>query len=72
MSDLLDKIIKYECGELSEVDTISLFSELIKTGQAWSLQGHYGRTAKSLIDQGLLDNKGKYTDKLNILLEESV
>lgn len=72
MSDLVDKIIKYEVGELSEVDTFSLFSELIKTGKAWSLQGHYGRTAKNLIDQGLLDNKGKYTDKLNELLKESV
>lgn len=70
--DLVDKIIKYEDGELSEVDTISLFSELIKTGKAWSLQGHYGRTAKNLIDQGLLDNKGKYTNKLNELLKESV
>lgn len=70
--DLVDKIIKYEVGELSEVDTISLFSELIKTGKAWSLQGHYGRTAKNLIDQGLLDNKGKYTNKLNEILKESV
>ncbi len=46
------KLIEYENGEMSEDDTISLFQELINDGSAWSLQGHYGRTAKALIDAG--------------------
>lgn len=50
---LIDKIIWYEMGELDEQDTIDLFQELIDSGQAWSLQGHYGRTAKALIEAGV-------------------
>lgn len=56
---LVDRIIAYEQGELSPKATIELFSELIKNGQAWSLQGHYGRTAMNLINNGYLDKKGK-------------
>lgn len=55
---LIDKIIDYEMGGLSDVATLKLFSELIKTGQAWTLQGHYGRTAIALIDVGYLDQQG--------------
>lgn len=50
--DQVDKIIAYESGELSDEDTISFFQELIDSGLAWQLQGHYGRTAKFLIDEG--------------------
>lgn len=49
----IDKIIAYESGELSQKETIKLFQYLVKTGKAWTLQGHYGRTAKALIDAGL-------------------
>ena len=56
-------IMDYEGGEISEGDALKLFSNLIKTGLVWSLQGHYGRTAQSLIatpprgpvDPGILD-----------------
>lgn len=49
----IDKIIAYENGELSEEEVIELFQDLIDSGQVWSLQGHYGRTAAALIDAGL-------------------
>jgi hypothetical protein len=55
---LVDKIISFESGELSSKGILELFSELIKTGQAWSLQGCYGRTAQALIDKGLIDTQG--------------
>ncbi len=32
--------------------TIEAWQTLIDTGLAWSLQGWFGRTAQSLIDQG--------------------
>ena len=52
MFDLIGSIMAYEEGELSTDKTLELFANLIKTGQCWSLQGHYGRTAKALIDNG--------------------
>jgi hypothetical protein len=56
--DITDKIIEFEMGDLSGSETLELFSELIRTGMAWSLQGIYGRTARALIEQGLIDDYG--------------
>lgn len=50
--DFLDKLIAYEEGRLSEEEQIELFQELIDTGLAWQLQGHYGREAVHLLNQG--------------------
>ena len=50
--DLTDMIISYEMGTLNEDGIIVLFQKLIDTGMAWSLQGHYGRMAKALIEAG--------------------
>jgi hypothetical protein len=46
-------------GMLDEVETLQMFAMLIKTGQVWQLQGHYGRTAKELIDMGVLTADGE-------------
>lgn len=54
----IDQIIKYENNELNDSETLELFSDLIKSGNAWTLQGHYGRTAKHLIDNNYIDKKG--------------
>lgn len=68
---MINDIISYEQGELSNEKTLMMFSELIKTGQAWTLQGHYGRTAKSLIGNNLIDEKGIINwDNYNLLIEE--
>lgn len=53
MADYVDKIISYEQGELEEEEIVELFQELINSGLAWQLQGHYGRTAKYLIEEGV-------------------
>ena len=53
----VNKIIAYEEGSLSEQETLELFQELVDSGDAWTLQGHYGRTAKYLIDAGLISAK---------------
>lgn len=56
--NLIGKIIAYESGELDDNGVIDLFAELIKNGMAWTLQGHYGRTAAALIDGGYLSKTG--------------
>lgn len=56
--EALDDIMAFENGELDEHATLELFSDLVATGQAWGLQGHYGRAAAALIDAGYLDTAG--------------
>jgi len=50
----ISRIIDYENGELSLEETVKLFQDLVDTGLAWQLQGHYGRAAKQLIDAGVV------------------
>jgi len=52
MKDISAYIIQYESGELDEQQTIQLFQQLINSGLAYQLQGHYGRTAEALIADG--------------------
>lgn len=60
MNSQIDNIIAYEQGELSEADTITMFQDLIDSGLAWKLQGHYGRTAKALIEAGYCTIGGQH------------
>lgn len=50
---MIDDIIRYESGEMSEDEVIEFFQELIDTGLAWRLQGSYGRMAHYLIGEEL-------------------
>lgn len=51
--NLIDMMLDYESGDLNVDDSLIFFQELIDTGLAWRLQGSYGRTAMSLIEDGL-------------------
>jgi len=58
LENTVNLIIAYECGELSNEKILELFSLLIKSGQAWKLQGHYGRLATQLIAWGWIFKNG--------------
>jgi hypothetical protein len=55
----IDRIIAFETGEIDDTEFLNLFSELIRTGQAWSLQGFYGRTAQQLIENQIISTEGE-------------
>lgn len=60
---MIDLMIRYESGELSDKETLQLFSQLIKSGDVWRLQGHYGRAATALINDLWLTPEGDLTEK---------
>jgi len=49
----VNKIIKYESGDMDEHELIEFFQGLIDSGMAWQLQGSYGRMAMHLINEGI-------------------
>ena len=44
----------------TEFEQLTAWQWLVDTGQCWTLQGWFGRTAAFLIEQGLIKRKGKY------------
>jgi len=50
----IEDIVKYENDEMSRDEEIVFFQSLVDSGLAWSLQGHYGRTAVRLIEEGVV------------------
>lgn len=54
MLNMVDQIMRYEQGEeMSQEEMTGFFQELIDSGLAWKLQGHYGRAATNLIEAGV-------------------
>ena len=49
----VNDIIAYENGDMQEEEMIQFFLGLIDSGAAWTLQGHYGRMARNLIEDGV-------------------
>ena len=52
--NMLDKILQYEQGEMNLDEMVEFYQELIDTGLIHELQGHYQRTARQLMRDGLL------------------
>ena len=53
----VDKIMAYEAGDMNDEEMVEFFQELIDSGMAWKLQGHYSRTAAALLKAGLCHKK---------------
>ena len=53
---LVDQLIAYEEGQLTEDQEIALFEHLVQTGRCWQLQGHYQRVAATLLEAGLISS----------------
>lgn len=48
-------LMRYEDGDMTQREEIALFQKLVRSGMAWTLQGSYGRTARAMIDAGLIE-----------------
>jgi len=59
--DRVDYIMAFESGELSEKDIVKLFQDMVNDGSVWSLQSSYGRTAKALLNEGMINYPKKKT-----------
>jgi len=53
----LNQIIAYDQGEFDEEQILELFQDLVDSGLAWTFQGHYGRRAIDLINDGLISGE---------------
>jgi hypothetical protein len=52
-----------EGEDATDYEQLQAWAYLIKTGQCWGLQGWYGRTATSYIENGLITKDGEITEK---------
>lgn len=57
--DIVSMIDAYENGDTNLEQEIFLYAELVRTGKAWTLQGHYGRVAKEMIDLEFISEDGR-------------
>jgi hypothetical protein len=55
---MFNDIIAYEQGEMTPAEIVKLFAGLIASGNAWVLQGHYGRQAQAFISACLISPEG--------------
>ena len=51
---LVDQLIAYEEGQITDDEEVALFQHLIDTGTCWHLSGHYHRVGATLIEAGLI------------------
>lgn len=51
--------MRFENGECEQDEIVEEFQKMIDSGAVWKLQGAYGRSAKSLIEQGLCHLPGE-------------
>ena len=61
---MIQAIISYESGEMSQDETIQFFAELVMTGFINAMQGHYQRTAQNLIEHGFISEDGEVNQEL--------
>ena len=57
--DIVSMIDAYENGDTNLEQEILLYAELVRTGKAWTLQGHYGRVAMEMIDLEFISKDGR-------------
>jgi hypothetical protein len=57
--DMVAFVTDYETNELDEEEIREGFQYLVDSGEAWRLQGMYGRTAAAMLAAGLIHQPGE-------------
>ena len=57
-SSIVDKMVSYEGGEMSDEETIEFFQELLDRRLISSLQGTYQQIAALLMELGHIEQRG--------------
>lgn len=57
MTNQFKNILRFESGELTDAEILTLFSDLIESGDIWKLPSNYGDMATLLIESGKLNTK---------------
>ena len=61
---LVEQLIAYEEGLMTEDEETALFEHLIETGTCWHLDGHYQRVGATLLEAGLIKPPEKKVEAL--------
>jgi hypothetical protein len=59
MKDVVNQIMDYESGSMSDDEQIEFFQQLVNTGMINGLQGHYQRVARDMFEMGLISDNNK-------------
>lgn len=57
--DVVAFVTDYETNELDEAEIREGFQNLVDSGEAWRLQGMYGRAAAAMLAAGVLHQPGE-------------
>jgi hypothetical protein len=57
--DLADRLLAYEMEDMGEEEYLQFFADLISSGWVHHLQGHYGRQAAWLVENGFISLEGE-------------
>lgn len=64
----VDKIIRFENGEMDHHEMVEMFQQMVDDDSVWSLQGFYGRTAAALIEAGYVEDTHNRLGKRGMLI----
>lgn len=56
---VLSRMVDWEDGQLDERHVLEFFAAAIRSGDAWTLQGFYGRQAAKFINEGVISEEGR-------------
>ncbi len=56
----------------TEFEQVCAWQYLVDTGKCWRLQGFFGRTAKALIDQGIIERVHQVNDHGKLIITKEI